>query len=232
MNLHSASIKRFALIGGGEFRHSCSELDLAILSVCNSDSPRIAVVPTAAANERPELAANNGIQHFTALGATAFPIYVLTRKDANDDSMAAQIDNSDVVYLTGGDPSHLVNVMTGSLFLETIRTHAARDLVLAGSSAGAMAMGSEMRYRNESNAFGIVSNTIIIPHHENRNPEETYGQVKELTKKGITIFGIGTSTGIVSDSVTLSVHGTGRVVAYNSEGWKEYLPGQIIPDYP
>jgi cyanophycinase-like exopeptidase len=145
--------------------------------------------------------------------------------------MAAQIDNSDVVYLTGGDPSHLVNVMTGSLFLETIRTHAAKDLVLAGSSAGAMAMGSEMRYRNESNAFGIVSNTIIIPHHENRNPEETCGQVKELTKRGITIFGIDTSTGVVSDNITLSVHGTGRVVVYNSEGWKEYLTGQIIFNY-
>ena len=232
MNLHSDSINRFALIGGGEFHQSCEELDLAILAVCGSDSPRIAVVPTAAANERPELAANNGVQHFAALGATAFPIYVLTQKNANDDSMAAQIGNSDVVYLTGGDPSHLVNVMTGSLFLETIRTHASRGLVLAGSSAGAMAMGSEMRYRNKTNAFGIVSNTIIIPHHENRNPKETYGQVKELTEAGITIFGIDTSTGVVSDSVTLSAHGAGRVVVYNSEGWKEYLPGQIILNYP
>ena len=146
--------------------------------------------------------------------------------------MAAQIDNSDVVDLTGGDPSHLVNVMTGSLFLETIRTHASRGLVLAGSSAGAMAMGSEMHYRNTSNAFGIVSNTIIIPHHENRNTEETNGQVKELTEEGITIFGIDTRTGIVSDSVTLSAHGTGRVVVYNSEGWKEYLPGEVILNYP
>ena len=232
MNLHSASINKFALIGGGEFHKSCTELDLAILAVCASDSPRIAIVPTAAANERPELAANNGVQHFTARGATAFPIYVLTQKDASDDSMAAQIGNSDVVYLTGGDPGHLVDVMIGSLFLETIRTHASRGLVLAGSSAGAMAMGSKMRYRNTSNAFGILSNTIIIPHHENRNPKETYGQVKELTEAGITIFGIDTSTGVVSDSVTLSAHGAGRVVVYNSEGWKEYLPGQIILNYP
>jgi cyanophycinase-like exopeptidase len=122
--------------------------------------------------------------------------------------------------------------MAGSLFLKTIRTCASRDLVLAGSSAGAMAMGSEMLYRNGSNAFGIVSNTVIIPHHENRNPEETYDQVKELTKEGTTIFGIDTGTGVVSDSVTQSVHGTGRVVVYDSEGWKVYLPGQIIHNYP
>ena len=232
MNFHSGSIKRFALVGGDEFRPSCVELDLAILSVCRTDSPRVAVVPTAAANENPELAANNGIRHLTALGATAFPVYVLTQEDANDDSVVAQIDNSDLVYLTGGDPSHLVDVMAGSLFLKTIRTCASRDLVLAGSSAGAMAMGSEMLYRNGSNAFGIVSNTVIIPHHENRNPEETYDQVKELTKEGTTIFGIDTGTGVVSDSVTQSVHGTGRVVVYDSEGWKIYLPGQIILNYP
>ena len=64
---------RLALVGGDEFRPGCETMDAAILAAAGSSNPTVLIVPTAAAFENPARAADNGVRHFTSLGADASP---------------------------------------------------------------------------------------------------------------------------------------------------------------
>ena len=66
----------------------------------------------------------------------------LDHDDASDAGIAAEVESADVVYLTGGNPAHLLETLRDSLLLDSIQTMLERGGTLAGSSAGAMVMGS------------------------------------------------------------------------------------------
>ena len=127
---------RIALVGGDEFRASCRGMDAEILAATGVATPRVVVVPTAAAMERPDLAASNGVQHFNALGADAAPLMVLTADDANDDALIAAADAADVIYLTGGNPAHLLAALAGSRLAAALRTALHRGAIVAGIQRG------------------------------------------------------------------------------------------------
>ena len=56
--------------------------------------------------------------------------------------MAAQLDGADVIYFTGGSPEHLHSVLARSPLLDAVKAANAAGAVWAGSSAGAMVLGS------------------------------------------------------------------------------------------
>ena len=60
-----------ALVGGDEFGPRCESVDRELLNLRPSTRLAVAVVPTAAAGQRPELAAANGTRYFESLGAEA-----------------------------------------------------------------------------------------------------------------------------------------------------------------
>ena len=134
-------------------------------------SPVVLIVPTAAAFENPARAADNGVRHFRALGADASPLMVLDHDDAMDAGIAAEVESADVVYLTGGNPAHLLDTLRDSLLLDAIRHRLENGGILAGSSAGAMVMGSWMRFRGEwTRTLGMAEGIATLPHHERADP--------------------------------------------------------------
>ena len=163
---------RMALVGGDEFRPGCEEMDRAILRASGVDRPRLLVLPTAAARQNPSKAASNGVSHFAALGAEASALMALDAGDANDAGLLAPVVEADVVYLTGGDPRHLLEALEGSLLLGMLRDALGRGAVVAGSSAGAMVLGEWMRYGGWRRALAVVPGVVVLPHHEGRDPEE------------------------------------------------------------
>ena len=125
-----------ALVGGDEFRDGCEPMDREILAVAGSGRPRVLIVPTAAAQQNPAKAAANGVAYFNGLGAEADALMVLDSEDADNDGLVSRVGWADVIYLTGGDPAHLLEVLRGSRLLDAIRAAVAGGAVLAGSSAG------------------------------------------------------------------------------------------------
>ena len=111
---------RLALVGGDEFRSGCEAMDAAILAATGSANPVVLIVPTAAAFENPARAADNGVRHFESLGAAASPLMVLNHNDAMDAGIAAEVEGADLVYLTGGNPAHLLETLQDSLLLDSI----------------------------------------------------------------------------------------------------------------
>ena len=134
-----------ALVGGDEFRPGCRVMDRGLLELAASEQPSVLVVPTAAIEGRPDLAAANGVAHFSSLGARALKLMVLNAEDANVPELAVALEGFSHVYFSGGSPDYLLGVLKGSLLLERVLEWRGEGGVLAGSSAGAMVMGEFMR---------------------------------------------------------------------------------------
>ncbi|MGH7750752.1 MAG: hypothetical protein ACREQ5_39170 [Candidatus Dormibacteria bacterium] len=73
--------------------------------------PRAVFLPTAAALEGEDRLAywiGLGSAHYTALGVEPVPLRVLTREDADNPELAAQVEGAGLVYLSGGNPGYIV----------------------------------------------------------------------------------------------------------------------------
>ena len=174
---------RLALVGGDEFRRGCESMDEAILRETGKSSPVVLIVPTAAAFENPGLAADNGVRYFSALGADARRLMVLDRSDAESAEFVAEVETADVVYLTGGSPIHLLETLRESAVLAATLKALERGAVLAGSSAGAMVMGSWMRFREWRPALGIARGVASLPHHERSDPNTVSREIRDQVRR-------------------------------------------------
>lgn len=220
-----------ALVGGDEFRRYCGDMDRQILAETGKESPRVVVLPTATANSAPVKAAHDGVNHFNALGASAQPLMILDWEQANSQEMVDRIGGADIIYFTGGNPNHLLETLRGSLLLTAVTDAVAQGATLAGSSAGAMVMGSQMRRpRGEEwvTGLGIAEGICVFPHHERSKPEEVAEQLQDRLSGGLTIFGIDAQTACLGRAGLWRVAGYGKVTTYRQDGWRVYQPGETI----
>ncbi|HEY7969059.1 MAG TPA: Type 1 glutamine amidotransferase-like domain-containing protein, partial [Candidatus Limnocylindrales bacterium] len=107
---------------------------------------RIVVLPTAAARGLPDRAATTGVRAFerraAALGLAARieVARVLDGASAADRGLVDRIAAADLVHLPGGDPDLIPTILGGTPALEAMHLAWRRGAVLAGASAGAMAL--------------------------------------------------------------------------------------------
>ena len=145
--------------------------------------------------------------------------------DADDVALISEMDGADLVYFTGGNPSHLLDVLQGSLLLEKLNELLQRDGILAGSSAGAMVMGSWMRFREWRETLGIVPDVAALPHHERSAPEETSAELTANAPADLWALGIDGATGCLSGPDGWTVLGDGNVTVYRNGDWRRYASG-------
>ena len=219
-----------ALVGGDEFRRYCVDMDRDILAATGKDSARVVVIPTAAVTG-PVKAAHDGVTHFTALGGQGQPLMILEREQAEDPAMVQRLEGADVIYFTGGNPNHLLETLQGSLLLKAIEAEMERGAILAGSSAGAMVLGSLMRRPRADEwimGLGVAAGICVLPHHERSNPETVAPQVQERLSDSLAVFGIDAQTACLGAPGHWRVTGSGKVTVYRPDGWQIYQPGETI----
>ena len=219
---------KIALVGGDEFLPNCREMDNQLIEATGYVSPKVLIVPTAAATERPELAARHGVQQFEALGTDVSPLMVVNSDDANDEDVIADVDKAEMLYLTGGNPAYLLEVLRGSLLLRRITHGLERGMILAGSSAGAMVLGERMRFRQWSDALGVVPGVAVLPHHERSSKSRTSREVAVETSDGVTALGIDGATGCFTEGDGWRVLGVGSVTVYKGREWNTYESGEYF----
>ena len=149
--------------------------------------------------------------------------------DAADPNLIAPLEEADVVYLTGGDPAHLLETLRGSLLLAALRGALARGAVVAGSSAGAMVLGSRMRYRGWLDALGVVDRVTVLPHHERADPDVVAAELAEEAPPGQVVLGIDAMTACFDDGNGWKVLGPGSVTLYEDGAWRGYAAGESVP---
>ncbi len=220
---------RLALVGGDEFRRGCEEMDRAIIDATGKACPVVFIVPTAAAFENPARAAENGVRHFAALGADASPLMALDGAQANDAHLAAEVAHADILYLTGGNPAHLLETLRQSALLDGMIAKLDAGGILAGSSAGAMVMGSWMRFRQWRRALGIADGTAILPHHERADPDAVLSDLSASAPADLdAALGIDGRSGVLSGADGWTALGAGRIAIYENQSWKRIESGETF----
>ena len=141
-----------ALHGGGEFQAGDEPFLRRVLELATAvggEPVRVVLVPTAAARGRPHLVGAHGTEAFERVAAMASPepieivvevVSVVDATSATDPASASRLAAADLIHLPGGDPDLIPSILRGTSAWDAILAAHARGAVLAGASAGAMAL--------------------------------------------------------------------------------------------
>ena len=222
-----------ALVGAGEFLSTIIPVDKMLLERVHG-TPRVVVLPTASAPDGagvPERWARMGVEHFTQLGAAVEPVMLLNRADANKDEMATKLAAANFIYFSGGKPRYLLETLQGTASWQAILDVFAAGGIVAGCSAGAMVLGSELfdfpQVWRTLPALGLVPGIAVIPHFDEL-PAWLAGTVSRPRRKA-TVVGIDGATALVGSNGQWRVHGHGGVTVFTENGKKRYANGETVP---
>jgi cyanophycinase len=215
------------LAGGNEFRPDCERMDRSILARLGPQ-PKVVILPTAAARENPNLAAENGVRHFRRLGAVAEAAMVIDPATAGEKKWASMIQKADLVYLAGGDPVYLLETLSHSPAWEAARKSMERGAILAGSSAGAMIFGGQMWApgRGWRVGLGLLPQIAVLPHHARLAAAWKVEEMTGSLSPGMTLVGIDEATALVGPP--WEVAGKGNVAVYELNGTRVYTHAQAV----
>jgi cyanophycinase len=202
---------RVVLVGGGEWLPGCEVFDRPLVEAAGGE---VALLPTAAAFERPDRALQTAASYFEGLGARVRPIEVLVRRDAMDPVFAEAVRSARLVYLGGGSPLHLRSVLKGSLVWEALRAAWQAGATVAGSSAGAMVLGDPMvdpRGGALTLGLGLIERLAVLPHADTLGGERLK-RTLELAGPGVRVVSIPERSALLREpDGSWRMSGAGRV---------------------
>lgn len=164
-----APIAPIALIGGNEDRLSPGIVLRELAALCRADLPADApfgVVVLSTASGEPELLWSHYGPAFRALGAEPRWLDVRSRDDAEHPDTLAAVRDARLLFMTGGDQERLTEVVAGTALHALIQArHRGGELVVAGTSAGASALGAHMPVGDLTEPFAgaIAPASITTP---------------------------------------------------------------------
>ena len=208
-------------------------------------SRTIVVIPTA--SEEAEEAARDYIDAFASLGAEQVEVLdIQSREQANGPEAQDVINRANGVMFTGGDQLRLTALLGGTRLLHRLTERYYQEpLLIAGTSAGATAMGTPMIYQGRNDA-GFVKDEIHITtglqllrdvaidtHFIARGRIVRMAQIL-ATNPGCIGLGLEEDTAVlVRDGRELEVIGNGMVVVLDghhctSNTIYEIQPGEVF----
>lgn len=134
------------LAGGAEFTAPMATADRRALELAGGLSAAVRIIPAAAApDNNHRRAGENGVRWFRQLGARDVALVALTdRASAQAADVVAALAQAQLIYLLGGFPRYLLETLQETAAWYAMQQAYAAGAVLAGSSAGAMVLGSVM----------------------------------------------------------------------------------------
>jgi cyanophycinase len=224
------------LAGSGEFTAAMVAVDEVLLRHTPGAPPRVAIVPTASGLEGavPFDWIARGVSHFTALGCIAFGVPILNRADADRPEHSAALADTDLIYLSGGNPRHLVASLVGSAAWAAICAAWVGGATLAGSSAGAMALG-ELTIAPRAAppswmpALGLLPGIGILPHYDRFGATRT-APLAAIAPAHLAIFGIDEDTTVlIEESGVATVLGAHTVTLLRGGTTTVFAVGETLP---
>ncbi len=228
-----------ALLGSGEYLPVMTDVESYLLANCeaNGRTPHVVCLPTAAGREGDASVnrwSNMGVEHFKRLGADVRAVPVIDAESANDLEHAEAVEEADVVYFSGGNPTYLHQTMKDSLVWKSAQKVWERGGVYAGCSAGAMILAREipdfraMGLRSIS-AFGVVPVAFVMPHFD---AIPIFGKpmvatLRKRLKDGEMMVGVDEDTAIIGKlGGEWTVMGTAKAHTFTKDESKSYSAGE------
>jgi cyanophycinase-like exopeptidase len=227
-----------ALVGSGEFTVAMEEVDRDLLASTGRARPRVAILPTASWPDGDEAFLGwieRGRAHFSALGAEVEGVGLRTRDDAFDDACAQAIGEADIVYLSGGKPAHLLDVLDGTPAGAAVLAVHLRGGIVAGCSAGAMVLAAHqprvsgrrfLRFPTGwRDGLALVERTVVLPHYD-AFPEALAAAAVLVAPRGTFVLGVDEETAAVGRNGTWQVSGRGRVTVWRGRARTRHRAGE------
>lgn len=210
-------------------RNNLNFFELGILSriVDEAGGPlsRIEVITTA--STIPYEVGDNYLNAFGKIGCTNIGVmHIRNRADVTNMEFLQRIATCNGVMFSGGNQLRLSSTFGGTAFLQTIldRYENEPSFVVAGTSAGAMAMSNTMIYEGNATrahlkgevkittGLGFMHNVIFDSHFEKRGRFARLAQAVAANPSCIGI-GLGEDTGmIITDGNKMEAIGSGLVM--------------------
>lgn len=214
----------------GEFRrNNLNFFELGILrrvvEEAGGTSARIEVITTA--SMIPYEVGENYLNAFGKIGCTNIGLlHIRTRQDAMNEEYVERIRHCDAVMFSGGNQLRLSATDGGTEFLSILKKRYVEDekFLIAGTSAGAMAMSNTMIYEGNATrahlkgevkittGLGFLNSVIIDSHFEKRGRFGRLVQAVAANPSSIGI-GLGEDTGmLITEGNKMEAIGSGLVV--------------------
>jgi cyanophycinase len=202
-----------ALVGSGEYLDVMNDTDTYLLETLGGASNvRVALLPTASGLEEggPTHWNDLGLAHFHQLGVQDVrATRIVDRKSATDPQQLALLRNVDFYYMSGGNPQHTIETLRDSPALEIMLDAHKRGAILAGCSAGAMALSAytialrQMMVGNKPgwvSSLAIVPNVVVFPHFDRMASfidQVVFQELLSTLPTGIVAVGVDENTALV-----------------------------------
>lgn len=216
-----------------------AEIDQGLLASTGRPRPRVVILPTASWPDGEDVFtrwAAMGVAHFGSLGAEVEPVLVRDRDGADDGAAAQAVGEADLIYLSGGKPAYLMNVLEGTAVGRAIADAHERGAVLAGCSAGAMVLaGNRFDFRvgllpwllRWGSGLGFVPGTSVVPHYD-AWPEPFSALLALQAPRGSVVLGIDEDTAAIGRDGAWQVHGRSRVTVWRGHRRERHRAGEIF----
>jgi len=182
---------------------------------------RIVLLPTAAGRGRPDLAVKTGRAAFerraatAGLAATIEVARIVDAASADDPRAAEPLHLADLIHLPGGDPDLVPAILGGSQALGALEAAWRRGAVVAGASAGAMALAEWTWTPNGgTRGLGFVRGLAVVPHYDDVRRTRWQQSLDALAPGGIGYLGLDERTGVLSTAGEAGWRVAGRGAAY------------------
>ena len=213
---------------GEVYRNNLNFFELGILrrvvEEAGGPSSRIEVITTA--STIPYEVGENYLNAFGKIGCTNVGVmHIRNRQDTADDEYIERIRHCDAVMFTGGNQLRLSVTDGGTEFLTILKTrYCEEEFLIAGTSAGAMAMSHTMIYEGNAarahlkgevkmtTGLGFINSIIIDSHFEKRG---RFGRLVQAvaTNPSLIGIGLGEDTGmLITEGNKMEAIGSGLVV--------------------
>ena len=163
-----------ALVGSGEYLPAMAQFENSLVAdgVTNGKEARFLQIPTAAGREssdRLEYWKELGIRQAKNIGVEATYLPIFTREDAFNQEYVDAVANSALMYMSGGDPHHLAQVLIGTPLWDAILENWKTGASLAGCSAGAMVLSAHipnfrLLKKLPTQGLNLLPEVRVIPH--------------------------------------------------------------------
>ena len=179
------------------------------------------------ASSIPEEIGQNYLDAFKKLGCTNIRIMdIRKREDAMQPDIIDRIKKCQSVMFSGGNQLRLSSIFGGTEFLEILTHRYAHEetFIIAGTSAGAMAMSNTMIYQGSSSealfkgevkittGLAFIKDVIIDSHFVTRN---RFGRLTQAVAANPSCIGIGLGedTGVlISEGRYMEAIGSGLII--------------------
>ena len=224
-----------ALVGGDEFKAGNEEQDRLLIE--HRGAGPAYVLPTAAARQRPDLAVATAQRWFKGLELDIVELPILKRSDALKEANLELAKQGGLFYLTGGDPGLVVDVLRDTpVWLAIVRAWQ-RGAALAGSSAGAMALGEWTLIRKAfpghaerrcKPALNLVPRVAVAPHFGSFGQRWVDPVLQEAPAPDLLIVGIDERSAAVWNGHAWTASGPGKITVVTRQNRTVSGSGEVL----